>query len=131
PQRWMAKRAKNRWSSRCRNAIESAEAVVATVARSLPIDLKRIAASRAVRRIEFRPLLTHGGLAVRNDGFIIYVRCNTAQNADLTARFAKDGTGGSLPTAMARRARFTIAHEIAHTFFYDIRRMPPQPKTQV
>lgn len=127
----MAKRAKNLWSLRCRTAIQSAEGVVATIARSLPVDLKRIAASRAVRRIEFRPLLTHGGLAVRNDGFIIYVRCDTGQNADLTARFAEDGTGGSLPAAMARRARFTIAHEIAHTFFYDIRRMPPRPKTQV
>jgi hypothetical protein len=127
----MAKRAKNPWSSRRRNAIQSAEAVVATISNSLPVDLNRIAATRAVRRIEFTPLLTHGGLAVRNDGFIIYVRCNNGESADLTARFAKDGTGVSLPTAVARRARFTIAHEIAHTFFYDVRRMPPRPKTQV
>jgi hypothetical protein len=127
----MAKRANDPWPSRRRNAIQSAEAVVATIARSLPVDLNRIAATRAVQRIEFTPLLSHGGLAVRNDGFIIYVRCDTGQNADLTARFAEDGTGGSLPAAIARRARFTIAHEIAHTFFYDIRRMPPRPKTQV
>jgi hypothetical protein len=127
----MAKRASDPWPSRRRNAIQSAEAVVATVARSLPVNLNRIAATRAVQRIEFTPLLTHGGLAVRNDGFIIYVRCDTGQNVDLTARLAEDGTGRSLPAAMARRARFTIAHEIAHTFFYDIQRMPPRPKAQV
>jgi IrrE N-terminal-like domain len=127
----MAKRAKNPWSSRRRSGIESAEAVVATLACSFPVDLQPIAANRAVQRIEFTPLLTHGGLAVRNDGFIIYVRCDSGQSADLTARFAKDGTGVSLPTAIARRARFTIAHEIAHTFFYDIRRMPPRLKAQV
>lgn len=131
PQRRMAKRRSNSWSSRCRNAIQSAEAVVASVANSLPVDLKRVASHRAVQRIEFAPLLTHGGLAVCNDGFVIYVRCDSGPSSDLTARFAEDGTGVSLPSTIARRARFTIAHEIAHTFFYDIRWMPPRPKTQV
>lgn len=127
----MASRANNPWPWRRRNAIQSAEALIATTNRSLPVDLNRIAAKRAVQRIEFRPLLTDGGIAVRSDGFIIYVRCDIDQRADLTARFAEDGTGRTLPETIAQRARFTIAHEIGHTFFYDIRRMPPQPKTEV
>jgi len=101
------------------------------IANSLPVDLNRIAAHCAVRRIEFTPLLTDGGLAVRDDGFTIYVRCDIGQGGDLTARFAQDGTGSTLPEKILRRARFTIAHEIAHTLFYDIRSRPPRAKTQV
>jgi hypothetical protein len=127
----MAKRTKDPWPSRRRYAIQSAEALVATNARALPVDLNRIAANRAVDRIEFTPLFTDGGLAVREDGFVIYVRCEIGQGASLTEQLAEDGTGRTLPPTIARRARFTIAHEIAHTFFYDIRRMPPRSKIEV
>src|SRR5438874_2355057 len=127
----MAKRSKNPWPSRRRSAIQLAETLVTTTTSSLPVDLSRIAAHRAVQRIEFAPLLTDGGLAVRSDGFTIYVRCDIGQGADLTARFAEDGTGSTLPERIIRRARFTIAHEIAHSLFYDIRSRPPRPKTQV
>jgi len=121
----MAKRTKNPWPSRYRSAVRLAERLVATTGNSFPVDLKRIAAYRGVRRIEFAPLLTDGGLAVRDDGFIIYVRCDFGKGADLTARFAEDGTGSTLPETIRRRARFTVAHEIAHTFGYDLRRLPP------
>jgi hypothetical protein len=127
----MAKRIKDPWPSRRRRAVQLAERLVTTIGISLPVDLKRIAAHRAVRRIEFAPLLTDGGLAVRNDGFVIYVRCDIGQGAHLTARLAEDGTGSTLPETILRRARFTIAHEIAHTLFYDIRSRPPRPKTRV
>jgi hypothetical protein len=127
----MAKRIKNLWPSRRRSAVQLAERLVTATAHSLPVDLKRIAAHRAVQRIEFAPLLTDGGLAVRSDGFVIYVRCDIGQDADLTARLAEDGTGSTLPETILRRARFTIAHEIAHTLFYDLRSRPPRPKTKV
>jgi hypothetical protein len=127
----MAKRIKNPWPSQRRSAVQLAERLATTTTNSLPVDLKRIAAHRAIRRIEFTPLLTDGGLAVRSDGFVIYVRCDTGQAADLTARLAEDGTGSTLPETILRRARFTIAHEIAHTLFYDIRSMPPRAKTKV
>ena len=121
----MAKRTKNPWPSRYRSAVRLAERLVATTGNSFPVDLNRIAARRAVRRIEFAPLLTDGGLAVRNDGFIIDVRCELGTGSELTARLANDGTGSTLPETIRRRARFTIAHEIAHTFGYDLRRLPP------
>jgi IrrE N-terminal-like domain len=127
----MAKRTKDPWPSRRRRAVQLAERLVTTTASSLPVDLNRIAGHCAVRRIEFMPLLTDGGLAVLNDGFVIYVRCDAGQSADLTARFADDGTGSTLPEKILRRARFTIAHEIAHTLFYDIHSAPPRLKTRV
>ena len=124
----MAKRIKNPWPAWRRTAVQLAESLVTATTDSLPVDLKRIAAHRGVRRIEFAPLLTDGGLAVRSDGFVIYVRCDMGEGADLTARLAEDGTGSTLPQRILRRARFTIAHEIAHTFFYDIRAKPPRAK---
>jgi IrrE N-terminal-like domain len=121
----MAKRTKNPWPSRSRSAIRLAEKLVALTGNSCPIDLNRVAAHRAVRRIKFAPLLVDGGLAVRDDGFTIYVRCDFGKGDELTARFAEDGTGSTLPETIRRRARFTVAHEIAHTFGYDLRRLPP------
>jgi hypothetical protein len=127
----MAKGVKNLWSARRRRALQLAETLVASTADTLPVDLQQISARRAVRRIEFAPLLTDGGLAVRGDGFIIYVRCGQGNAADLNSQFAGDGTGITLPAQIVRRARFTIAHEIAHTFFYDTATTPPRPTVQI
>jgi len=41
-----------------------------------------------------------------------------------TERFNKDDTGRFLP----RRTRFNLAHEIAHTFFFDLQHVPPRNK---
>ena len=127
----MAKRNRNLWRVRRRSAVQSAERLVATTAKSVPVNLLQVGAHRGVKKIEFAQLLTDGGLAVCDDGFMIYVRCDAGEDADLTARFAGDGTGGTLPGSVVCRARFTIAHEIAHTFFYDLRSTPPRPKTEV
>lgn len=127
----MPKRAKNLWLARRRSAVESAEALVSANTNSFPVNLGRIAAQRAVRRIEFKPLLTEGGLAVRDDGIIIYVRCSPGDAEDLTARFAEDGTGSTLPDNVVHRARFTIAHEIGHTLFYETEVTPPRLKVRL
>jgi hypothetical protein len=127
----MARRIKSLWRARRRSAVHLAERAVATIAKSFPVNLREIAIRRHVRQIEFRQLLTQGGLAVHEDGFIIYVRCDPGQEADLTARFMDDGTGSTLPKALVHRARFTIAHEIAHTFFYDVATVPLLPKIEV
>jgi hypothetical protein len=127
----MARRIDSLWRRRRRSAVQLAERDFATIAKSFPVDLGEIATRRRVRRIEFHQLLTQGGLAVHEDGFIIYVRCDPGQEADLTARFMDDGTGSTLPESIVHRARFTIAHEIAHTFFYDVTAVPPVPKIDV
>lgn len=127
----MAKRAKNLWQGRRRNAVQAAEALVSENQSSFPVDLGRIAAARSVLRVEFKQLLTEGGLAVQNDGFIIYVRCDAGDADNFTTRFADDGTGSTLPPTVSHRARFTVAHEIAHTLFYDISSQPPRLKVTV
>lgn len=127
----MAKRAKNLWPARRRSAVEAAEALVSESESSFPVDLGRIAAARSVLRIQFNQLLTEGGLAVQNDGFVIYVRCDAGDADDFTTRFAEDGTGSTLPHTVLHRARFTIAHEIAHTLFYDASSRPPRLKVKL
>jgi hypothetical protein len=127
----MPKRNKKSWSDRRRHAVHVAEQLVVLTSSSFPTNLGAMAAARLVNQIQFKPLLTDGGLAVHEDGFVIYVRCEPAEAADFTGRLLDDGTGKSLPLKIVRRARFTIAHEIAHTLFYDLRTKPPRLKVNL
>jgi hypothetical protein len=124
----MPRNDKNLWPDRRRDAFHVAERLVTDTATKLPTDLGAIAAKRRIRRIEFKPLLTDGSLAVDTEGFVIYVNCSPGDGADLTDRFSQDGTGSTLPRSLLHRARFTIAHEIAHTLFYDLGASPPKEK---
>lgn len=127
----MPKRNKNPWPRRRRQAVQIAEELVAKAGNAFPTRLGPIAAARLVRRIEFKPLLIDGGLAVHDNGFVIYVKSEPGEAEDFTARFLEDETGTSLPSRTVRRARFTIAHEIAHTLFYDLREKPPRLKIKL
>lgn len=82
---------------------------------SPPIPLRPILESRRAE-VVFRPLLIAGATATKNNGFRIYCNCETVDVKNWVARFEnpKD-EGRTLPS----RARFTIAHEIAHTFFME------------
>jgi hypothetical protein len=106
--------------------IARAESLARAAGSRLPTPLGAIAAMQDVRRIEFRPLLVDGGLAVLADGFMVYVRCDQRDADELNARFALDESGANLPAKVAGRARFTIAHEVAHTFLYDRKSRPPR-----
>jgi hypothetical protein len=66
-----------------------------------------------------------------NDGFEILVQCDSWEGEELTERWKADGTGSGLPAKIRNRARFTVAHEIAHTFFYDLSATPPRPIIRV
>jgi len=122
---------KSPWNLRRANALELAERLVSSTKTGLPTNLGEAAKRRLVQQIQFRPLLTDGGIAVLPDGFKIYVRCESGEADDLTSRFEEDGTGASLPPKLVNRARFTIAHEISHTFFYDISQSPPRLKVDL
>ena len=69
-------------------------------------DLKALAAARDVRSVEFdAPMASEGELVpLATGGFLIRVARSAGTN----------------------RARFTVAHEIAHTFFYDNSFRPPR-----
>src|SRR5437773_5028019 len=94
---------------------------------SFPTCLKQIADARRVRNVLFRPLLVDGCLTIVEDGFRIYVRCRKELADDARARFASEREEGPLP----QRMRFTVAHEIAHTLFYDINHGRPKHRLNV
>jgi hypothetical protein len=118
----MAAKPTNRWPYRRRRVQEEAEALALKFNKSLPTDLGAMAHEQGVREIDFRPLIVDGGLSLLDDGFLISVRCEENEGDDLHSAFEKDSTGRGLPP----RARFTIAHEIAHTFFFDRESSPPK-----
>lgn len=126
PKKRKKSRKRNEWARRKSDALKSAARLTALAGDRLPVDLGHLRRQRAVTSIEFWPLLADGGLVTHEDGFKILVRCGRRQQKhELERLFDEDETGQRLPPEIVRQARFTIAHEIAHTFFYDIRQRPP------
>ncbi|MBI4524831.1 MAG: ImmA/IrrE family metallo-endopeptidase [Deltaproteobacteria bacterium] len=87
--------------------------------RAPPIPLREIARAQGIRQVLFRPLLGDGATEVDGDGFRMYVKCKKEYVASWTQSYETDG-GISLP----KRTRFSIAHEIIHTFFFQKRHKP-------
>jgi Zn-dependent peptidase ImmA (M78 family) len=94
---------------------------VTDVLRRLPVgaptDLRIVAQARRVQTVELRNMLLDGALEPTLGGFKIYLyepvhECTTPV----------DQLG-----ALTRRQRFTLAHELAHTFFFDMRLGTPAP----
>lgn len=86
-----------------------------------PIPLQEVFARCRVKKVVFQPLLLEGGLAIDNDGFVIFANCE--ESSKETYQQAFDGIeqrGRHLPG----RVRFTLAHELVHTFFYDTKQRP-------
>jgi len=111
----------NRWRRKAAAAVD--ELASSSAGGDLPVRLSSIARARKVRDVVFRPLLVDGCLGVRADGFVIFVRCEKQKSADLRKAWSDEG---SLHRAFSPRMRFTIAHEIAHTFFFDVEALPPR-----
>ena len=101
-------------------AISQAESLAANVSDSPPTDLLAAARRRRVKAIYFRPMEIEAGLSVDEHGFTIFVGAPLERAPHWQKLFDADGTGRLLPHAVRSRLRFTIAHEIAHTFFYDL-----------
>src|SRR5437868_8124651 len=132
PSRKQKKRRKtrkpNEWARRKADALKLAARLTALSGDRLPIDLGYLRRLRAITSIEFWPLLADGALVTHEGGFRIFVRCHRREQREkLEELFLRDQTGRYLPSEILRQARFTIAHEIAHTFFYDVRCRPPVP----
>src|SRR5438105_9483701 len=116
---------KRKWSARRVRAGGIAENLALQTGGSLPTELVRMAREQRVTSIQFRPLLVDGGISVVEDGFKIFIHCKKTQSSDFQGRLARDDTAKFLPA----RTRFTLAHEIAHTFFFDLK--DGQPTTIV
>jgi hypothetical protein len=81
----------------------------------LPVDLQHYAGACSVKDVVFRRLLDRGGLAVEGENFIVYIGCRKDQAGWFSKEYTENG-GRNLPAEV----RFTLAHELAHTFFFDL-----------
>jgi len=81
--------------------------------------LSKLAAARGVHTIRFRPMPVDGVVEVKGSGFEIQIRSDKDQAVPVS-----DVDSAALTT----RERFTFAHEISHTFFYDAEFRPIRPK---
>jgi hypothetical protein len=88
-----------------------------------PVDLFKVARLRQIHSISIRPMIPRGGLLPIKRGFAMYVRGQEHHDMDTPSA----EPGGFL----TRRQRFTVAHEIAHTFFYDLTQEHPAPHSAV
>lgn len=124
----MRKKAANDWPYLRRKALEEAE-ILGTWSNSgrLPTAIRRIAEKQLVKDIQFTPLFVEGAISIDVDGFLISIRSDEHESKDFEERLRSDPTGRRL----SHRVRFTLAHEIAHTFFFDLKTQPPKNKVNL
>lgn len=85
-----------------------------------PVDLYRLAEYRRVRSIEVRPLTSEGGVNAVPGGFEIFIQGPSFYKLELPGDpdiSSSSASRRALP--LTRRQRFTLAHELAHTLFFD------------
>lgn len=104
------------WRAQVSSAVEYLLTQCAPV--RFPVDLTRLAIKREIVRIHFRPMPCGGAIEVVADGFAVHMQATKEQ---LVSTSAVDSS------ALSARQRFTLAHEICHTFFYDASRKPSKP----
>lgn len=83
-----------------------------------PIDLTKLAVKRGIREIHFRPMPCDGAIEATAEGFVVQL------NSDKDQRVPSAAVDSA---ALSPRQRFTLAHEIGHTFFYDGARRAVRP----
>jgi len=109
------------WRKREADGLSKAEHLAITFGNcSAPIPLKPIAEYCGVREFHFAPrLVGDGGLDVRHDGFVMSIDCPEDKIKNIEAQFHDPHDAGRF---LPPRMRFTIAHEIAHTFYFEFGR---------
>jgi len=97
---------------------------LATQVKLFPVPLFDVAKQQRIEKVIFpQHQLPDGCLEPTNTGFIVYVKRLNEQNSDDLTRLLENESSGK--DLLPDRMRFTIAHEIAHTFFFDLR--PEKP----
>ncbi len=81
-----------------------------------PVLLRQLAERRRVTSVEFRPLLVDAMLTTHPEGFRILFNSNGDDPTELQKRFQNESASQVMPS----RLRFSFAHELAHTLFYDL-----------
>ena len=113
----------NKNASLLRTLLTEAEFLARSVSKEkFPVPLRSIAERRRVTSVEFRPLLVDAMLTTHPNGFRILFNSNGADAVELRNRYQDENPEKLLPS----RLRFSLAHELAHTFFYDLSKNRPQ-----
>lgn len=81
-----------------------------------PVLLRALAKRRKVTAVDFHPLLVDAMLTTHPSGFRILFNSNDANPETLGELYMNEAPGSLLPP----RLRFSLAHELAHTLFYDL-----------
>ena len=74
-----------------------------------PVNLETLFEYCGIIEVDYRPMIPEGVLRVEQEGFSLFIQSNFRKQAN-----------------SRRRERFTVAHEICHTFFYDREVSPPK-----
>ena len=77
-----------------------------------PVDLYTVARHRRVKRLSLRFIIPRGVLLPVKGGFEVYLRDQDRKDFDILGPEPVD--------LLSPRQRFSLAHEIAHTFFYKL-----------
>jgi Zn-dependent peptidase ImmA (M78 family) len=110
-------------ASLLRSLVSEVDALASKVSkREFPILLRTIAEGRKVTSVDFCPLLVDAMLTTHSDGFRILLNSDGGRSKELKEQYNNE----SKVRILNPRLRFSIAHELAHTFFYDISKTPPQ-----
>ena len=104
------------WDERVARVLRRANALSAENGEvCFPILMRRLVKACGVSNVIFKPMLYDGGLKPAGSGFAILVKCEEKYCAMASEFFNEERLGHTLNVRM----RFTIAHELAHTFFYE------------
>jgi IrrE N-terminal-like domain len=87
---------------------------------SPPVDLYAVARHRRIKRLSLRFMIPRGVLMPVDGGFEVYLRDSCQKEMDISEPEAEGG--------LSNRQRFSLAHEIAHTFFYKFSNLKPAPE---
>jgi|ERR1039458_500691 Zn-dependent peptidase ImmA (M78 family) len=110
-------------ASLLRSVLSEVDAIASRVSKQeFPVLLRPIAELRKVTSVDFCPLLVDAMLTTHSEGFRILLNSDGGRAKELKERFNNE----SRVKTMNSRLRFSIAHELAHTFFYDISKKRPQ-----
>jgi hypothetical protein len=103
-------------------SVEAASLSCQAAKNQFPVLLQPLAERRRVTAVEFRPLLVDAMLTTHPHGFRILFNSNGYDPVDLQERFKRESPERVMPS----RLRFSLAHELAHTLFYDLSDGTPQ-----
>jgi Zn-dependent peptidase ImmA (M78 family) len=88
----------------------------------LPVILRNLAERKRVTAVEFKQLLVDAVLFSHASGFKIALNAGARDPENLLAEYQNEKKDSTMPV----RYRFSLAHELAHTLFYDLSSSPPK-----